>query len=132
MSIPRVYTIISLIFAFALTGCFATTPTHGELLPISGSSSVQDRGEPSNAELMGAVGAAAGTILVKKAPVAGAVILGGVGYVAGRSQDRRDAAVGRTTCNYRAQKSGQDANGVFGQDVIATKTVPGYGTNCGK
>ncbi len=56
---------------------------------------------PSDAELGAAAGAAAGTVLLRSHPVAGAVIVGAAGYIVGRESDRSSAAKGKTSCHWR-------------------------------
>ncbi len=106
-------------------------PTQGELLPVSSQRSA-GVAQPGNAEILGSMGAALGAITVRQAPVAGAVLIGGAGYLTGRAMDDRARAVGSTTCQYRARMTGRDQNGSFEQVAEGSRTIPGYGTHCGK
>ena len=82
-------------------------------------------------ELYGTAGVLVGSQL-KRAPVVGAVILGLTGYIWGDHADKTEAAIGTTTCDYHAHKTGSDRNGTFDQTAQSEKTIPGYGEDCGK
>ena len=82
-------------------------------------------------ELYGTAGAVLGS-QITKAPVVGAVILGLTGYMFGDYADKAEESIGRTTCDYQAHKTGADRNGRFDQTAQSSKTITGYGQDCGK
>ena len=82
-------------------------------------------------ELYGTAGVVLGSQL-KNAPVVGAVILGLTGYIFGDYADKTEEAIGTTTCEYNAHKTGSDKNGRYNQTAESSKTIPGYGEDCGK
>lgn len=122
--LKRVFVLTVLFLGLSLT---AAVSMAGDCQSYYGSSSNcsygnNNRGENSNASVLGFAGAIVGAAVFRDNRLAGAVLLGTPAYYVGRNMDRREqevavmqsertAAVGRTDCNWR-HSGYADANGV--------------------
>ncbi|OGZ12818.1 MAG: hypothetical protein A2942_03560 [Candidatus Lloydbacteria bacterium RIFCSPLOWO2_01_FULL_50_20] len=83
----------------------------------------------NNGMILGAAGAILGSTVTRN-PMVGGVLGGLVGLYGGDLLDKQAAAAGTTSCEYRANKSGEDRNGAYTQGAQSRKTVGGYKADC--